>query len=199
MLNPEDRRISKSKTAMRNALIQLIEEKEFNKITVTDIVERADLNRGTFYKHYKSQTDILLELTEDIMEDLIQSYRMPYKEQRIFNLDNLTASTVKIFEHVEKFQGFYALMLRTDKLTYFQTQIFKVLKGLTIHDLMKIKKEANQPDQALQASFFANAIIGMISEWAENNFSYSTYYMAEQLLLILKSMRQVQIIHPRLE
>lgn len=90
-------------------------------------------------------------------------------------------------------------MLRTDKLTYFQTQIFKVLKGLTIHDLMKIKKEANQPDQALQASFFANAIIGMISEWAENNFSYSTYYMAEQLLLILKSMRQVQIIHPRLE
>ena len=76
MLNPEDRRISKSKTAMRNALIQLIEEKEFNKITVTDIVERADLNRGTFYKHYKSQTDILLELTEDIMEDLIQSYRI---------------------------------------------------------------------------------------------------------------------------
>lgn len=198
MSKTTDRRISKSKRAMRNALIQLIEEKDFNKITVTDIVERADLNRGTFYSHYTTQTDILSELTEDVMSDLIQAYRMPYKEQRIFVVNELTASMVKIFEHVEKFQSFYALMLRTDRLPSFQTQIFQVLKDLAIHDLTKTKSEPDQLNQELQASFFANAIIGMISEWAEKDFTYSADYMAEQLLLILQSMRQVNIFHPKI-
>jgi len=198
MSKPTDRRISKSKRAMRNALIQLIEEKDFNKITVTDIVERADLNRGTFYSHYTTQTDILTELTDDVMSDLMQAYRMPYKEQRIFVVNELTASMVKIFDHVERFQSFYALMLRTDRLPSFQTQIFQVLKDLAIHDLTKTKNEQDQPNQALQASFFANAIIGMIYEWAEKNFTYSADYMAEQLLLILQSMRQVNVFHPKI-
>lgn len=197
MSHYQDRRVSKSKKAMRHALIQLIEEKEFHKITVTDIVERADLNRGTFYKHYQTQGDILSELTEDIINDLIEAYRTPYQEQRVFVVHDLTASTIKIFEHVEKFQSFYALMLRTDKLTSFQTQIFQVLKDLAIHDLMKMKEDVTQPDQDLQASFFANAIIGMISEWAAKDFIYRADYMAEQLLLILKSMRQVNRIHPK--
>ncbi|WP_080875595.1 TetR/AcrR family transcriptional regulator [Oceanobacillus timonensis] len=197
MSKPEDRRINKSKKAMRHALIQLIEEKDFNKITVTDIVECADLNRGTFYRHYTTQTDILNELTEDVMADLMKAYRMPYKEQHIFVVNELSASTIKIFEHVENYQSFYALMFQTDRLPSFQAQIFHVLKDLAIHDLMRTKKEAVQPDPTMQASFFASAIIGMISEWAEKDFIYSADYMAEQLLFILQSMRQVHILRPR--
>ena len=49
----EDRRIRRTKKLLKQALAQLMDEKEFKDITVRDITERADLNRGTFYLHYR--------------------------------------------------------------------------------------------------------------------------------------------------
>ena len=46
----EYRNSIRSKTLIRNALLSLMQEKEFEKITVTDIVSKADINRGTFYR-----------------------------------------------------------------------------------------------------------------------------------------------------
>ncbi len=48
---PMDRRIARTKTAIREALVALIEEKGFDAILVSDIAERANINRGTFYLH----------------------------------------------------------------------------------------------------------------------------------------------------
>ncbi len=52
-----DRRITKSKKAMKEALLTLMKTKDFRKITITDIVKASDLNRGTFYKHYQSKEE----------------------------------------------------------------------------------------------------------------------------------------------
>ena len=46
-----DRRKRKSLEAMQHALLTLVREKDFELITVADIAEKADLNRGTFYLH----------------------------------------------------------------------------------------------------------------------------------------------------
>ncbi|MBO5365138.1 MAG: TetR family transcriptional regulator, partial [Peptococcaceae bacterium] len=42
----------RSKTMIRQAFLELLQEKPYEKITVTDIAQRADLNRSTFYAHY---------------------------------------------------------------------------------------------------------------------------------------------------
>ena len=55
----EYRSSSRSKLLIRNALVSLMQEKPFEKITVTDIVKRADINRGTFYAHYKDSRQVL--------------------------------------------------------------------------------------------------------------------------------------------
>jgi AcrR family transcriptional regulator len=54
-----DRRIEKSKTAIIDALTQLISEKDFDKITINDIADRANVNRGTVYLHYVDKYDLL--------------------------------------------------------------------------------------------------------------------------------------------
>uniref|UniRef100_UPI003F68581C TetR/AcrR family transcriptional regulator n=1 Tax=Caldifermentibacillus hisashii TaxID=996558 RepID=UPI003F68581C len=69
-----DRRINKSKTALKEALLILMENKDFNKITITDIVNISNLNRGTFYKHYQTKEELLGDLIEEVLEDLIRSY-----------------------------------------------------------------------------------------------------------------------------
>ncbi len=65
-----DRRITKTKRALRRALIELMEERGFDAVSVNDLCARADLNRGTFYNHFRSKEDLLAALEDEVMDDL---------------------------------------------------------------------------------------------------------------------------------
>lgn len=65
-----DRRIVRTKLAIRDALVALIKEKGFDTLTVRDIVARADINRGTFYLHYKDKFDLLEQTETEILEGI---------------------------------------------------------------------------------------------------------------------------------
>src|SRR5690606_19005513 len=106
-------RITKSKTALKNSLLQLMNNKDFKAITITDIVQQAHLNRGTFYKHYQFKEELLDEVDDDVIKDLVASYLDPYEQTETFVLNDLTASAIEIFHHVEKYANFYILVVNT--------------------------------------------------------------------------------------
>ena len=58
------------KNLIRNALLSLMTEKPFEKITITDIVNRADINRGTFYAHYRSTDEVLEKIQSDAISEV---------------------------------------------------------------------------------------------------------------------------------
>lgn len=66
-----NRNALRSKRLLKRAFSELLAEKPYDKITVTDITRRADLSRGTFYAHYDSITDLLKELINEIMTKLL--------------------------------------------------------------------------------------------------------------------------------
>ena len=53
----KDRRVKYTKKALKNSLIDSLKEKTIEKITVKELCEKADVNRGTFYSHYSDQFD----------------------------------------------------------------------------------------------------------------------------------------------
>lgn len=60
-----DKRIQRTRELLKNALLQLIDEKTYDAITIQDIVERANLGRSTFYLHYESKDGLLLDHHND--------------------------------------------------------------------------------------------------------------------------------------
>ncbi len=68
MSGTEDRRVRKTKQAMYDALALLLSEKPLNSISVREIAELADINRGTFYLHYRDVYDMVDQLQEEIFE-----------------------------------------------------------------------------------------------------------------------------------
>ena len=56
MEKKQDLRVVKTREAIQNAFVQLIEEKGFEAMTIKDITEKARINRGTFYAHYRTNT-----------------------------------------------------------------------------------------------------------------------------------------------
>ncbi len=68
----EDRRIRRTKRLLRHALAELMNEKEFKDITVKEITDRADLNRGTFYFHYTDTYDLREKIEQELVHDFAQ-------------------------------------------------------------------------------------------------------------------------------
>ena len=182
--SPVDRRIQKSKTALKNALLNLMKTNDFKKISITDIVNLANLNRGTFYKHYPDKEELLEEIIDEVIKDLTASYLAPYESITVFEFSELTASAIKIFDHVATHENFYTLLGKSNILTGLQTQVCNELIRLISQDLSH-NLTSTTINVKIIASYQAYAIWGMITEWINSEFSYPADYMAEQLLEIL--------------
>ena len=66
----EDRRVRKTKKQLRGALTSLLLEKDISRVTVRDVADLADVNRGTFYAHYSDVYDLLHQLEDDLLRRL---------------------------------------------------------------------------------------------------------------------------------
>lgn len=63
-----DRRVKYTLLALRGSLLELMREKDVSRITVKELCERADVNRGTFYAHYASPADLLEQIEQELLE-----------------------------------------------------------------------------------------------------------------------------------
>lgn len=91
----QDRRFEKNKALIRRAYLDLAVEKGTEKVTVSDITRRADINRMTFYSHYDTVQDVFSEFVDDMEREL----RRQMGEEPVFDPD-------RFFEQMK------ALMLR---------------------------------------------------------------------------------------
>ncbi|NUU78045.1 TetR/AcrR family transcriptional regulator [Paenibacillus xylanilyticus] len=181
--NSMDRRIKKSKAALKDALIHLMQKHAFKEISITDIVQRADLNRGTFYRHYQYKEDLFNEIIDDVIQDLVTSFRKPYQGMKEFEVGLMPSSAITIFEHVHQHAQFYTLVVKSEASSNFQRMICDVLRDLSLQDLNHIFPQHINPE--LLASYQSHAIFGMILEWIRQDFKHSPVYMAEELFKII--------------
>lgn len=86
MANSSDQRVMLTKQILRNALLSLMEEKSINKITPTELCRKANINRNTFYSHYRAPEDILHEMEDEILKDLTLAFEMHFHYDTIEEL-----------------------------------------------------------------------------------------------------------------
>ncbi|MCL6660675.1 TetR/AcrR family transcriptional regulator [Paenibacillus amylolyticus] len=182
-MNSMDRRIKKSKAALKDALIHLMQRHPFKEISITDIVQRADLNRGTFYRHYQYKEDLFNEIIDDVIQDLVTSFRKPYQDEEKFEVNLMPSSAITIFEHVHQHAQFYTLVVKSEASSNFQHMICDVLQDLALQDLNHIFPP--HINHEILASYQSHAIFGMIMEWIRQDFKHSPAYMAEELFKII--------------
>ena len=67
-MNHTDKRVKRTKKALRDALLTLLESKSINEITVTELTTLADVNRATFYFYYIDLLDMLQQVQNEVYE-----------------------------------------------------------------------------------------------------------------------------------
>jgi AcrR family transcriptional regulator len=68
--NELDRRVRRTRRALREALVTLIAERGYEKVTVQDVLDRADVGRSTFYAHYRDKDDLFGACFDDLRTGL---------------------------------------------------------------------------------------------------------------------------------
>lgn len=178
-----DLRVTKTKEALRKSLIELLNEKPLESISITEICRKAKINRGTFYLHYAQIENLFEEYFKEIMEDLAESYQEPYRHVEVLQTSALDPTTIRIFHHVEKYKPFYRIIFSKKVPIMYYYLLFEEINHLLLQDGAAIlQDDINRP---LFCAYQANAIIGMIIYWYQNDFSYSAGYLNEQLVSII--------------
>lgn len=174
-----NRRVQYTRNALREALVDLAAEKPLQSITVTDICARADINRSTFYLHYKDVHGLLLEIEDDI-------------------LDHIRAGIADIPLTSSAFAAALSEMRRSTRLLALfrallgdrgDPQFVRRLQQLTFDAFQKAWR-INMPDadanqQLLVYSFVVSGVVSLLSVWIRDSAPDSS---AEETVRLLRQL-----------
>lgn len=172
-----DRRVQKTRQLIMNTFIDLLAEKGFEKITINDIAERANINRGTVYLHYVDKFDLLDKCIETYV-DLLLNYCANSTD---FKLD--ANAFLNVFEYLEKNFAIYKLLLSIEGFGFFRSRLYTVV-AKTATEVIKSENNAFSNDVTTQ--FLTSGFIGVLEWWINNAMPCSVREVTEQLIFLLE-------------
>ena len=165
---PVDRRIVRTKLAIRDALVTLIKEKGFDALTVSDIADRADINRGTFYLHYQDKFDLLEQTETEILQGIqllfLQASSLHAGD---FNtIDHLQRLVITLFEYVKERADLMDAFLGLQGNYSFITRIRNMMeRNLQLGALPGLHAEHFLVPQEYLISYILHAHLGVLQAW----------------------------------
>jgi AcrR family transcriptional regulator len=177
-----DRRVRKSQQAILNAFVGLLAEKDFEHITMQDIAERADVNRGTVYLHYVDKFDLLDQCIDThlthLLEDCLPGGTMSHPTK---------AAMQRIFAYLEQHALLYRTLLVNKGIPTFRNRLMAVLvQSLSAYfDASGIPPDMNKE---VSAQFLASAAVGVLEWWITQSMPYSPAEMVEHLWALLEHL-----------
>jgi AcrR family transcriptional regulator len=175
-----DRRAKRTRAALRAALIQLLDEKTYESITVEELVAVAELSRATFYFHYRDKDDLLLEVISfHVQEQLALVAQNPIQLRQIYAaIDNDSGQAQEqmrmIFQHVRDHNLLYRAALSGEGAPRLADQLRQMLiQGVNTYIRMRLESGEGQAQLLapveLMAGYFVGALQGTVCWWLETD------------------------------
>ncbi|MEC1180565.1 TetR-like C-terminal domain-containing protein [Metasolibacillus meyeri] len=177
-----DLRVVKTRERLHESLIALLKEMPLEKIKISVLCQRAQINRGTFYLHYESIDALFADFFEQIIADLREAYLEPLRTKSPLKIKELDPKTVRIFHHIKKYESFYRIVFSKNvPLAYY----YMLLEQITLN--LQQNTKATHVDNDYFIAYQANAIIGLALQWAQRDFQETAEELSEILVKILRS------------
>ena len=197
----EDRRITRSKAALRQALIELMEESGLEAITVNDLCARAGLTRATFYNHYTDK-DALLNSFEDETLDGLATFERHMGEVGIGSVVSHIARRkplpylVELFDYLRSQGDFLHAVLGAGGDVRFAPRVRDTVCTQIVQNILH-DKYRNNPTAFVgyYVAFYASAYLGVITRWIDTGMQETSEEMAliSQRLLFIQPGESIKL------
>ncbi|MGC1377600.1 MAG: TetR/AcrR family transcriptional regulator [Anaerolineales bacterium] len=178
---PTDRRIIRTKMAIREALVALMEEKGFDVLSVKDITTLANINRGTFYLRYRDKFDLLEQTQAEIIQHIetIILTANPLNLADFNSVDKPLPVAVTLFEYLKENAALMHAILGLHGGITFQSLIRQTVeKNLKLGFLAGVKAENFLVTSDYLISYASSAHFGVIQAWLQRGCIESPKEMA---------------------
>ena len=163
-----DRRVRKTQTAIKDALITLLEKKRFEEITIQETSDLADVNRSTFYTHFIDKYD-LLDKMENEKIDEIRSFLESSKndDELKISVSQLRETMDFVINSIGEHLDFYKLMFNLGKESNLHEKLYELLTGHLNHVVNDNDKIGDIPFPYFM-SYVSGAGLSLIRHWVED-------------------------------
>ena len=169
----ENRRVRMTRRLMKDAMLDLLEERDLSGISVTAICEKADVHRSTFYHYYTEPSDLLREIEQDILEQ-IPSLPLPLDQQEE---EGLLRVTTAFFDFARENEKVFRILFSESVNADFSS---KMVDLLCLKQMSGVVYRDEQSSRYLKL-FIANGAVGMLREWITSGFPVSSREIAEMM------------------
>lgn len=156
----KDRRVRYTKTVLRESLLELMKTQPINKITVTDICGKADINRGTFYAHYTDPYDLLKQIEEELLHTIEGSLQAKTTQELL----------LEIFQAILQHGELCKILFSEYGDKEFLKRVMYIAYDKSVLEWTAASRHIPADQLQLVYAFIANGCIGTIQSWVQKGF-----------------------------
>nr|WP_078556546.1 TetR/AcrR family transcriptional regulator [Bacillus alkalicellulosilyticus] len=163
---------------LKESLIILLKEKSISNITIKELCEDADINRSTFYSHYKDVYDLLYQIEDDLLEDMnntLKSYNHNKDEEAL-------EMTEKLLEYVSLNRDICQTLLGEHGDVSFQKRVMEIARTYMMLEIEDIDSGSSK----YVSVFTLSGCIHVIKEWLKNGVDQPPKEMAKIIINVTK-------------
>jgi AcrR family transcriptional regulator len=170
-----DQRIRRTHARLGSALVELIQEKSIDDVTVQEVLDRAKIGRSTFYLHFRDKDDLLLSQFETFLEMITTMLSIRGEES------HRVVPVAEMFEHIGSGKKFYRVLADSGRLDDF----FELAEGYFARGIERRLRESKRvtklPQRELAARAFALAgsLLSLLRWWMDRGAKESPTAMDE--------------------
>jgi AcrR family transcriptional regulator len=171
-----DRRTLRTRNALGDALIELMQEQPFKSVTVQDVLDRAKVGRSTFYTHYRDKDDLFLSDVEDFWEMMSSMLERRGEDSK------RVAPVRELFSHIAEVKNLREALVASGKardvMELGQGQFARAIEKR----LVKLcpAKEAKAGQFAAMSHALAGALFSSLNWWMDRGMPVSPEEMDDQ-------------------
>ncbi|MEC0373168.1 TetR/AcrR family transcriptional regulator [Paenibacillus chibensis] len=187
----KDRRKIRTKKLIRQALLELTEEKGLSRISVMDLAERAEINRGTFYLHYHDVADLVDQLKQEIFEGikLIAVELNPMEVRLYAERGEAYPTLLKILEYLLSHADYLRVMLSPNGDLQLPVELKELMAERMLQQFQSHMDIPGESTAVIPWSYFlaftASANIGLLTHWMSRGNDLTTRELATMMTQIL--------------
>jgi AcrR family transcriptional regulator len=180
MKDEDDRRIRKTKSALKRAFINLLSKKDIKEISVRELTELADINRGTFYLHYQDVYDFFTHIEGEVLEEF-EKFIQTYQDHPHLQLSLL----LSLFQYIADNVLVFRAIIKTGE-TKFLDRLIGICRPPDKEEFQRLYKHWSPEHYNYNYDFIAHGCVAMMRRWLEQGMAETPEYMAnlaEQMII----------------
>lgn len=161
----ESRSVLRTQNLLKNGLTDLMKQKPLQKITVKELTDYVNLNRGTFYLHYKDIFDLMDQIENAMLEDFVTINQT----HKVLDMNGHPYPLLRdLFTFFKENAEFTRILIIDNRDQNFVDKIKNILKQRCMTDWHYLFSDYSEPKSELYSSYVIYGCIGMIENWLKN-------------------------------